>query len=197
MLAGLQLPTSGTIAINDYLLSPDEDTLRAYRRTIGVVFQSWNLFPHLTALENIVLPLHRVHGIPLEEAEQRSLELLQRFQLAEHAHKKPSELSGGQAQRVALMRAVAHHPQLLFLDEPTSALDPLMTAEVLDLVMELKQEGRNLVIVTHHLTFARKIADHVLFMADGKVLESGSADLVFGNPKTALAQLYMSKTMNY
>ncbi|MFA6916545.1 MAG: amino acid ABC transporter ATP-binding protein [Parachlamydiales bacterium] len=197
LLAGLEYPNSGTMTINDQPIVYEEEALRKYRSSLGIVFQSWNLFPHLTALENIVLPLHRVHGLSKEEAIARSLELLRRFGLEKHAHKKPYALSGGQVQRIALIRAVSIQPKMLMLDEPTSALDPLMTAEVLDLIMELKKDEKDFVLVTHHLQFARKVADWVLFIAEGQIIEHGTPDSLFNHPKSPLVKEYMEKVLAY
>lgn len=197
MIAGLIYPDSGTIAINDQKIIYKEHELLKYRKSIGVVFQSWNLFPHMTALENIVLPLKYVQGIKEEEAVHLSLELLKRFQLDKHADKKPYALSGGQTQRVALIRAIAINPKLLLLDEPTSALDPLMTAEVLELILELKKEKKDLIMVTHHIHFAKLAADHVLFLSEGKVLENGSNESVFEHPQTSQVKEYMLKVLSY
>lgn len=196
ILAGLMAPTSGSISIDDELIPVDEDGLKIYRKSLGVVFQSFNLFPHLTALENIILPLHRVHGVSIDEAHERSLSLLKRFELDKHAHRKPFALSGGQVQRIALIRAVACQPKMLLLDEPTSALDPLMAAEVLELVLELKKEQRNLIFVTHQLHFAKKAADLVLFISDGKLVEYGSSDSLFNNPQHPEVQYYMTKVLH-
>lgn len=197
MIAGLIYPDAGTIAINDKKIVFDEEVLPDYRKSIGVVFQSWNLFPHLTALENIILPLNKVQNIPMDESIQISMELLKRFELDKHANKKPYALSGGQVQRVALVRAIATQPKLLILDEPTSALDPLMTAEVLELILELKNEGKDLLIVTHQLHFAKRAADQIVFMSEGKVVENGSSQEVFENPRSAQAKQYMAKVMAY
>lgn len=197
IIAGLSYPDAGTIVINDQELIFNEKYLRQYRKKIGVVFQSYNLFPHLTALENIVLPLEYVQKISREEATNISIDLLKRFALDKHAEKKPHALSGGQVQRVALIRAIAIQPQLLILDEPTSALDPLMTAEVLELIIELKNEKRNIIMVSHHLQFARRIADQVLFISEGKLLEKGSPEEVFENPVSQQAKDYMSKVLAY
>lgn len=197
MIAGLSYPDSGTIIINNERIIFSEKELREYRKSLGIVFQSYNLFPHLTALENIVLPLEHVQGMPKEEAISRSMELLERFSMRKHAFKKPSALSGGQNQRVALIRAIAVQPKLLILDEPTSALDPLMTAEVLDLILEFKNENRNIIIVSHHLHFVRRIANQVLFIAEGKLLENGSTEQVFENPRSSETQEYMSKVLAY
>lgn len=197
LIAGLYYPDSGTIKVDDQNIIYKEKELLEYRRKIGVVFQSWNLFPHLTALENIVLPLQHVHGKSEEEAKEISIKLLKQFDLDKHANKRPFALSGGQIQRVALIRAIAIQPTLLLLDEPTSALDPLMTSEVLDLILELKNEKRDIILVTHQLQFARRIADRVLFIADGQVLENGTADSVFENPTSTHAKTYMSKVLTY
>ncbi len=197
LIAGLQYPDEGSIVIDDEPIIFEEKQLLKHRRKLGVVFQSWNLFPHLTALENIVLPLHHVQGLSLEEAEQRGFELLKRFELDSHAHKKPYTLSGGQAQRVAIIRAVAGHPKMLLMDEPTSALDPFMTYEVLELILELKREEHNLILATHHFSFAKKLADHALFLADGKLQETGAADEVFERPHSALAKRYLKTILSY
>jgi polar amino acid transport system ATP-binding protein len=197
LIAGLCYPDSGTIFIDGRQIIFEEKELLKYRRTLGVVFQSWNLFPHLTALENIILPLHYVHSLSKEEATAISVDLLKRFDLEKHAHKKPYALSGGQAQRVALIRAIAVKPNLLLFDEPTSALDPLMSAEVLELIFELKNENQNLILVTHHLQFAKRIADQVLFISQGIVIENGSVEEVFEHPKSEQAKEYMAKVLAY
>ena len=156
----------------------DEALLR-HRRSIGTVFQAFNLFPHLTALQNITLPLEKVHGRTPDEARELAEGTLRRFQLLDHAHKRPAELSGGQRQRVAIARAIAIKPQVVLLDEPTSALDPEMTAEVLELIEELKGEGRDLLLVTHEMGFARRLADRVALLADGRIAEIGPAGTDF------------------
>lgn len=184
---------SVSIVLNDEKLSDKQEALRQYRLQLGIVFQSWNLFPHLTALENIVLPLYRVHGYPLEQATGRSFELLKRFDMQTHAHKKPFALSGGQKQRVAIVRAIAAQPKMLLLDEPTSALDPIMSFEVLELIRELKNDGRDLVLVTHHLHFARSIADYTLFLADSEIVEHGPAAQILANPRSNVAKQYMDR----
>ena len=190
LMSGLETPDSGSISFDDNEIVYEENSLRQYRRRLGIVFQSWNLFPHLTALENVMLPLYRVHGLSKDEAEARSLVLLQRFELRQHMLKKPYELSGGQVQRVALIRAIAHNPKMLMLDEPTSALDPLMTGEVLELISELKKEKNNIIFITHHLHFARRIADQILFIADGRVIEHGTVSDVLDHPRSKLVNEY-------
>jgi polar amino acid transport system ATP-binding protein len=197
LLAGLDTPDTGAILIDDRPLPTRERALRKHRARLGIVFQAYNLFPHLSALENITLPLERVHRFRKSAAEQIALETLERFQLAAHAHKKPAALSGGQQQRVAVARAVACKPDLLLLDEPTSALDPEMTSEVLDLLLQLRSEGRPMVIVTHSMGFARKAADAVAFLADGQILEHGPAEALFSAPKTQALRDFLDKVLRY
>jgi polar amino acid transport system ATP-binding protein len=167
ILAGLDVPIAGTVAFDGEPLPRDEAGLRGYRRTVGTVFQAYNLFPHLTAMQNLLLPLVQVHGLTEAAARDRVQEPLERFGLASHAHKRPAELSGGQKQRVAILRALVVQPRRLFLDEPTSALDPEMTGEVLDMIGELKAAGTQFVLVTHEMGFARRVADEIAFIADG------------------------------
>ena len=179
ILAGLDVPVAGSVAFDGEALPRDETALRAYRRTVGTVFQSYNLFPHLSALENLLLPLIHVHGLSMPEARTRVREPLERFQLMAHAHKRPAELSGGQKQRIAILRALVVKPKRLFLDEPTSALDPEMTAEVLEMIGELKTLGTQFVLVTHEMGCARRVADELAFVGDGRVLAHGSpADII-------------------
>ncbi|HEX4084730.1 MAG TPA: amino acid ABC transporter ATP-binding protein [Chthoniobacteraceae bacterium] len=197
ILAGLEHPDSGRVSIDGAALPGDEESLRQYRRGAGTVFQAYNLFPHLSALDNILLPLEKAHGLAHAEAESRAMDTLRRFQLEAHARKKPAQLSGGQKQRVAIARAVAIKPRLLLFDEPTSALDPEMTAEVLEMIEELKREGRDLVLVTHEMAFARVAADHVAYLADGKILESGAPDEVFATPHSESCRRFLGKILRY
>ena len=176
ILAGLDVPVAGTVAFDGTVLPRDEAALVRYRRTVGTVFQAYNLFPHLTALENLLLPLVHVHGLSEERALERVREPLERFRLADQAHKRPAELSGGQKQRIAILRALVVEPRRLFLDEPTSALDPEMTAEVLAMIGELKRSGTQFVLVTHEIGFARRVADQVAFVGDGRILAHGGPD---------------------
>ncbi|MFM7107855.1 MAG: amino acid ABC transporter ATP-binding protein [Planctomycetaceae bacterium] len=175
VLAGLDVPQAGSVAFDGVPLPRDEAGLRGYRRTVGTVFQAFNLFPHLTALENLLLPLVHVHGLDRPAALDRVRDPLERFGLAAHAHKRPAELSGGQKQRIAILRALVVQPRRLFLDEPTSALDPEMTGEVLEMIGELRAGGTQFVLVTHEMGFARRVADEIAFIADGRVLAHGSA----------------------
>ena len=179
ILAGLDLPIEGSVSFAGVPVPRDEAGLLTYRRKVGTVFQAYNLFPHLSALDNLTLPLIHVHGLSPTAARERVAEPLERFKLAEHAHKRPSQLSGGQKQRIAILRALATQPERLFLDEPTSALDPEMTAEVLEMIGELKALGTRFVLVTHEMGFARKVADEVAFVGGGKVVASGPAATMF------------------
>jgi polar amino acid transport system ATP-binding protein len=197
ILAGLESPDTGHVAIDGAALPRDEESLRKYRAGIGTVFQSWNLFPHLSALENIMLPLEKVHRLPRPEARARAIETLQRFQLEPHAHKNPAELSGGQKQRVAIARAVAIKPRLLLFDEPTSALDPEMTAEVLEMIEELKREGRDLIMVTHEMAFARIAADQVAFLDKGQILECAPPAELFTTPRSESTRRFLAKILRY
>jgi polar amino acid transport system ATP-binding protein len=179
ILAGLDLPASGQVAFDGTPVPRDEVRLREYRKTVGTVFQAYNLFPHLSALDNLLLPLVHVHGLSPAEARARVREPLERFQLMDHAHKRPAELSGGQKQRIAILRALVVRARRLFLDEPTSALDPEMTAEVLEMIGELKALGTHFILVTHEMGFARRVADEVAFIGDGRVLAHGSSQEMF------------------
>ena len=158
---------------------PPGGPARPPRRRVATVFQAYNLFPHLTALDNLTLPLVHVHGLSPAAARERVAEPLERFKLADHAHKRPSQLSGGQKQRIAILRALVVQPERLFLDEPTSALDPEMTAEVLEMISELKGLGTRFVLITHEMGFARRVADEVAFVGGGKVVASGPAATMF------------------
>ncbi|WP_030247465.1 amino acid ABC transporter ATP-binding protein [Streptomyces sp. NRRL S-350] len=170
----------------------DED---AVRRRIGVVFQSYNLFPHLTVLENITLAPRRVHGVARAEAEGRALELLDRLGLAAKATEYPDRLSGGQQQRVAIVRALATGPRLLLLDEITAALDPVLVGEVLSVVRDLKEQGMTMVLSTHEMGFAREVADQVCFLDDGVVLEQGPPEQVFGDPREERTRRFLSRVV--
>jgi len=197
MIAGLIAPDSGAISLDGQSIGTDEAALRTHRQHLGVVFQSYNLFPHLSALVNITLPLEKVHGLAPAAAEELARETLQRFGLADHADKKPAELSGGQKQRVAIARAIAIKPRLLLFDEPTSALDPEMTAEVLDVIEELKEEGHDFLLVTHEMGFARHVADRVAFLAGGRILEHGPAAQLFDSPQTSECRDFLARVLRH
>lgn len=194
MLAGLEMPTKGTVHINQHTLQyNDKIYMRNYRRNIGMVFQAYNLFPHLTALENIVLPLTQVHNFSRDEAHEKAIELFDRFQLTPHMKKKPAQLSGGQQQRIAISRAIAPSPEFLLLDEPTSALDPEMTSEVIDILKDIRDLHIQFIMVTHNMFVARNIADYVLFMHKGIIQEHAASQLFFDKPKTPELQQFLSK----
>lgn len=197
LLGGLETADAGSVKINGHLLLSDSASLQAYRRKNGFLFQQFNLFPHLTARRNISLPLEKVHHHPPAKADEIATLALDRFGLLNHAHKLPAQLSGGQQQRVGIARAVAHQPEVLFLDEPTSALDPEMTAEVLELIQELAEAGQDIILSTHEMGFARAVADHVAFVAVGKIEEMASPAELFGAPKSAICQKFLSRVMRY
>lgn len=197
ILGGLERPDSGTVLIDGNPLPSAERELIAYRRKNGFLFQQFNLFPHLTAIENLTLPLIQAHGMSEEKAHATALAALDRFGLASHAEKRPSQLSGGQQQRVGLARAVAAKPRILFLDEPTSALDPEMTAEVLDLIRDLADEGQHIVLSTHEMGFAKAVAGNVAFLAAGKIGELAAPEAFFTSPSSLDAKRFLSRVMKY
>ena len=197
-IAGLEAPDAGGVTFDGEAVDySSEEKLRAHRRQLGIVFQAFNLFPHLTALANITLALEKVHGHTPEQAHETAMSTLRRFALDAHAMKKPAELSGGQKQRVAIARAIAAQPRLLLFDEPTSALDPEMTAEVLGLIEELKAEGRSFILVTHEMGFARRVGDTVAFLADGKIVDQESAAKLFDAPRLVECRDFLAKVLRY
>lgn len=197
LIAGLETPEAGSVSLDWAAIDFREAALREHRRHIGVVFQAFNLFPHLTALANLTLPLEKVHGFAPDAARDLARETLTRFRLDAHMHKRPAELSGGQKQRVAIARAIAIRPRLLLFDEPTSALDPEMTAEVLEAIEELKDEGRDFLLVTHQMGFARHVADHVAFLAAGRIVEHAPAEELFSMPRTGECRAFLARVLKY
>lgn len=197
VLGGLETPDGGKVVINGETLPTTGAGLLAYRRRNGFLFQQFNLFPHLTALRNLTLPLETVQRLSPAEALTTAQAALDRFGLLDHAHKRPSQLSGGQQQRVGIARAVAAKPAVLFLDEPTSALDPEMTAEVLELIQELAEGGQRIVLSTHEMGFARAIADQVAFLANGRILECSPPARLFAEPSSPLCARFLSRVMRY
>jgi general L-amino acid transport system ATP-binding protein len=185
----------GRIVIDGTELSDDLRNIQAIRRETGMVFQSFNLFPHLTVLDNVTLAPRQVRKLPRAEAEARAHELLERVKIPEQAEKFPGQLSGGQQQRVAIARALAMQPKVMLFDEPTSALDPEMIGEVLDTMRQLAQDGMTMIVVTHEMGFAREVADRVLFMADGEVVEVGTAEHFFTNPQEERTKLFLSQIL--
>ncbi len=196
-VAGLLYPNSGQIFVNNNNLIFSEKSLNNYRKNIGIVFQSYNLFPHLSALDNLTLPLEKVHNKTKKQSQQIAKKYLNRFGLYEHIHKYPSQLSGGQQQRVAIARAVSINPKFLIFDEPTSALDPEYTSEVLDIIEELREEGIDLIIVTHEMGFAKFASDYNIFIDEGIIKESGKTKEIFNNPKSKELKKFLSKILKY
>jgi polar amino acid transport system ATP-binding protein len=197
IIAGLEKPDSGTLYLNDREIIYRETELMAHRRTVGTVFQAYNLFPHLTALQNITLPLEKVHQYKAADARQVAEDILERFGLSEHGQKPPAQLSGGQRQRVAIARAISIKPKLLLFDEPTSALDPEMTAEVLEVIEELREEGRDLVLVTHQMGFAHRVADQIALLSGGQIIECGPPEDVLDNPRSEITRQFLAKILKY
>jgi polar amino acid transport system ATP-binding protein len=197
LIAGLIPVTAGEIQLDENMVLEDESFLLEYRKDLGMVFQAYNLFPHLTALENVILPLVHVHKIPESQARQTAMECLDRFQLSEHKDKLPAHLSGGQQQRVAIARAIASNAKYLLFDEPTSALDPELTGEVLDMINELREEGKEFIVVTHEMGFAKNACDYVLFIADGKILEHGPSRSLFDNPKSEELKAFLARILEW
>ncbi|MEM9481324.1 MAG: amino acid ABC transporter ATP-binding protein [Verrucomicrobiota bacterium] len=197
LVGGLEVPDDGEILFDGEALSKDRTALRRTRAKNGFLFQSYNLFPHLTALQNVALPLEKVHGVAVAEARETAANCLERFGLSGHESKHPAQLSGGQQQRVGLARAVAHRPKMLILDEPTSALDPEMTAEVLEFIDELLGEGQRIILSTHEMGFAKQVADQVLFLGDGNLVEHGPPKKLFEEPESEQVKRFMSRVMKW
>ena len=190
----LEVPTEGTVAVDGILLN-GEANINDVRKEVGMVFQRFNLFPHMTVLENIMLAPMKVRHIAKEEAEQTAKQLLARVGLADKADSYPPQLSGGQQQRVAIARALAMKPKVMLFDEPTQALDPEMVGEVRDVMKRRAEEGMTMVIVTHEMGFAREVGDRVLFVDGGQILEQGTPDEVFNHPKEKRTQDFLSKVL--
>jgi glutamate transport system ATP-binding protein len=193
----LETVTSGTITLDGKPLPQEGKALAELRAQVGMVFQSFNLFPHYTALENISLAPINVRKVAKATAEAEAKELLERVGLADKAQNYPAELSGGQQQRVAIARALAMHPQLMLFDEPTSALDPEMIAEVLEVMSELAADGMTMLVVTHEMGFARHACDRVCFMDAGQIVEENTPGEFFDNPRTERAQDFLSKLLHH
>ena len=191
----LEVPTSGTIRLDGADITDPKNDINLYRQKMGMVFQHFNLFPHMTILKNMTLaPVKLLHRSQAE-AEKKAMELLTRVGLADRAGSYPSQLSGGQKQRVAIVRALMMEPEVMLFDEPTSALDPEMVGEVLEVMRDLAKDGMTMVVVTHEMGFAREVANHVMFMADGKLLEEGSPEEIFTNPRNPRLQDFLAKVL--
>ena len=193
----LERHESGRIMVDGIEVADDVKAIEAIRREVGMVFQSFNLFPHLTVLENLMLAPVWVRKAPKKEAEEIARQLLKRVRIPEQADKYPGQLSGGQQQRVAIARALAMRPKVMLFDEPTSALDPEMIKEVLDVMIELAEEGMTMVVVTHEMGFARTVADCIVFMDQGEIVETGAPKEFFAAPKTDRAKLFLSQILGH
>lgn len=193
----LETITSGTITIDGKELPKEGRSLAELRADVGMVFQSFNLFAHLTILDNVTLGPIRVRKMKKADAEREAKVLLDRVGVGQQANKLPAQLSGGQQQRVAIARALAMNPKVMLFDEPTSALDPEMINEVLDVMVSLAQEGMTMIVVTHEMGFARKAADRVVFMADGQIVEESTPESFFTNPQSARAKDFLSKLLTH
>lgn len=189
LLSKIEEPDTGSICVNDNHLA--EVDAQAYYKHIGFVFQSHTLFPHLSVLRNITLVLEQVHKMDKKEANDIAVKLLTNFELEDHIHKTAGQLSGGQSQRVSIVRSLAISPEVLFLDEPTSALDPVLTQEVLNTILKLREQNKDFVIVTHEILFAKKAADYIIFMKDGRIVEMGDVGIL-DEPATEELKDYLS-----
>ena len=187
----------GRIVVNGVELNDDLRNIEAIRREVGMVFQQFNLFPHMTVLENITLAPTKVRRIPKEEAEKKAMELLERVGIADQAKKYPAQLSGGQQQRAAIVRALAMEPKIMLFDEPTSALDPEMIGEVLDVMRELARSGMTMLVVTHEMGFARDVADRVIFMDEGRIVEEGTPEEIFTSPKEERTRSFLQRILHH
>ena len=186
---------TGRIVVDGTELSDDLRAIQAVRRETGMVFQQFNLFPHLTVLDNVTLAPRQVRHVKKKEAEAQAMELLTRVRIPEQAHKYPGQLSGGQQQRVAIARALAMRPKAMMFDEPTSALDPEMINEVLDTMKDLARSGMTMIVVTHEMGFAREVADRVVFMSDGQIVEVGTPEHFFTAPQEDRTKLFLSQIL--
>ncbi len=193
---GLEAYEQGLITVAGEPVAQEDDRIEAIRQRVGMVFQNFNLFPHLSILDNLTLGPIKLKHVPRAAAEARAMELLERVHIGHQARKFPNQLSGGQQQRVAIARALAMEPQVMLFDEPTSALDPEMVKEVLDVMIELAGTGMTMICVTHEMGFARAVADRVVFMADGAIAETGTPDSFFEAPRTERARQFIQQVIH-
>lgn len=191
----LETADGGSIVFDGAELLDKDVDIDSHRRKMGMVFQQFNLFPHLTVLRNLTIAPTMLKGVPKEQAEEKARKLLERVGLADRAEDYPDMLSGGQKQRVAIVRALCMEPDVMLFDEPTSALDPEMVGEVLDVMRELAHSGMTMIVVTHEMNFAKEVANRVIFLADGKIAEQGSPEEIFGAPKNDRLQSFLSKVL--
>jgi general L-amino acid transport system ATP-binding protein len=185
----------GRIVVDGIELSDDLRNIQEIRREIGMVFQQFNLFPHLSVLDNVTLAPRQVRRWPKGKAREKAMELLERVQIPEQANKYPGQLSGGQQQRVAIARALAMEPKIMLFDEPTSALDPEMIKEVLDAMVDLAESGMTMIVVTHEMGFARAVANRIVFMADGEIVEAGTPEHFFTNPEEERTKQFLAQIL--
>jgi general L-amino acid transport system ATP-binding protein len=193
----LEIHQEGSIKVQGIELTENSSSISEIRSEVGMVFQQFNLFPHLTVLQNLTLGPTKALGLSEKEANERAFKLLERVRIPEQASKKPGHLSGGQQQRVAIARSLCMEPKIMLFDEPTSALDPEMISEVLDVIVDLANEGMTMVVVTHEMGFARKVADRMIFMDEGKIIESGKPKEFFGSPKTDRCKLFLDQILQH
>lgn len=193
----LETITSGDLTVNNHSVNDKKTNINKLRRDIGMVFQHFNLYPHKKVIDNITLAPMKVLGLTKQEAEKTAMYYLEKVGIEEKANQYPSQLSGGQQQRVAIARGLAMKPQVMLFDEPTSALDPEMVGEVLDVMKTLANEGMTMVVVTHEMGFAREVADRVVFMDKGRIIEEAAPDEFFSNPREERARLFLNRVLNH
>ena len=191
----LEEPTKGTVTVEGVNITDPKVNINKHREKMGMVFQHFNLFPHMTILKNMTLAPRQLLKKSKAEAEEKAMMLLKRVGLADRANAYPNQLSGGQKQRIAIVRALCMEPQVMLFDEPTSALDPEMVGEVLDVMKELAHEGMTMVVVTHEMGFAREVADRVIFMDEGHIIEEGTPEEIFNNPQNPRTQDFLKKVL--
>ena len=193
----LEIPTAGSITFEGTDITDPKVNINVHRQKMGMVFQHFNLFPNMTVLRNMTVAPMELHKKSKAEAEAMAMKLLERVGLADRANNYPSQLSGGQKQRIAIVRALCMEPDVMLFDEPTSALDPEMVGEVLEVMKDLAREGMTMVVVTHEMGFARQVADRVVFMADGQIVEASEPDTFFTNPTSDRAKDFLSKILTH
>ena len=191
----LELPTGGEIIFEGVNMLDKSVDINKHRQKMGMVFQHFNLFPHMTIMRNITVAPMKLLGLSKKQAEDCAVDLLNKVGLADRANSYPAQLSGGQKQRIAIVRALCMQPDVMLFDEPTSALDPEMVGEVLEVMKSLARDGMTMAVVTHEMGFAREVADRVIFMADGKILETGTPDEIFTAPKTDKAKQFLASVL--
>ena len=191
----MEKPTSGSICVEGEYITDRKANVNLIRRKMGMVFQHFNLFPHMTILKNMIIAPMKLQGKSEAEATELAMKLLRRVGLEDRANAYPSQLSGGQKQRIAIVRALCMQPEVMLFDEPTSALDPEMVGEVLEVMKQLAEENMTMVVVTHEMGFAREVATRVMFMADGRQVEEGTPEEIFTNPKSERLQTFLAKVL--